>query len=122
MSNYIQMYENPRFSFEKEEAERLKEQIITDAKAKRGVIRWVSSKNCLPADCAEFARYLGFNVDLEAQKRARDRELRQLRKEFIEARKSMTDEERMEEMYEMRAAFGPGAEIVNVLTGERFVI
>lgn len=36
------------------------------------------------------------------------------------ARAKMTDEDRAEEDYERRAAFGSGVEVVNVLTGERF--
>lgn len=122
MSNYIKMYTNPRFGFEKEEADRLKEMILTGAKAKRGVIRWENNKKCLPTDCAEFAQYLGFKVDMEAQKRAQDRDLKQMRKNYIKARAEMTQEEKDEEMYEMRAAFGRGAVVVNILTGERFVV
>jgi hypothetical protein len=32
----------------------------------------------------------------------------------------MTDEQRAEEAFEMRAAFGPGETVVDIVTGERF--
>lgn len=39
---------------------------------------------------------------------------------YREARANMTDEQRAEEAYEMRAAFGPGETVVDIFTGERF--
>jgi len=39
---------------------------------------------------------------------------------YIKARKNRSAEQRAEEMFEMRAAFGPGERVVNVFTGETF--
>jgi hypothetical protein len=36
------------------------------------------------------------------------------------SRRRRTAEERAEHAYELRAAFGPGVKVVNILTGERF--
>jgi hypothetical protein len=40
--------------------------------------------------------------------------------DYRAARANMTDEQRAEEAFEMRAAFGPGETVVDVFTGERF--
>lgn len=40
-------------------------------------------------------------------------------REYAAARARRTREQVEEELFEMRAAFGPGVEVVNVLTGER---
>ena len=39
---------------------------------------------------------------------------------YIKARKNRSAEQRREEMFEMRAAFGPGERVVDALTGEIF--
>jgi hypothetical protein len=39
---------------------------------------------------------------------------------YIESRKNRSAEQRREEMFEMRAAFGPGERVVDALTGETF--
>ena len=41
---------------------------------------------------------------------------------YIEGRKNMTEEAKAEEMFEMRAAFGSGETVVNIITGERFAL
>jgi hypothetical protein len=41
---------------------------------------------------------------------------------YIEGRKNMTEEAKAEEMFEMRAAFGEGETVVNMITGERFAL
>lgn len=40
-------------------------------------------------------------------------------KEYVAARAGRTPEQLAEEAFERRAAFGPGVEVVNVITGER---
>jgi crotonobetainyl-CoA:carnitine CoA-transferase CaiB-like acyl-CoA transferase len=52
------------------------------------------------------------------QQEARDRHSAETIREYIEARKRRTPEEIAEEQFEIRAAFGPGQDIVNVFTGE----
>jgi hypothetical protein len=39
---------------------------------------------------------------------------------YIESRKHISDEQRAEEAFERRAAFGPGEDVVNIFTGERY--
>ena len=38
---------------------------------------------------------------------------------YIKARKNRTPEQKAEEAYEMRAAFGPGETVVDIFTGEK---
>jgi hypothetical protein len=38
--------------------------------------------------------------------------------EYIEGRKNISDEQRAEEAFERRAAFGPDVEVVDIITGE----
>jgi len=40
-------------------------------------------------------------------------------REAVKVFKDQEEEARAEQAYEMRAAFGPGVEVVNVITGER---
>lgn len=88
-----------------------------------GVIRWVSNNHCVPLDICE---RMGWG-DMAAQRAADEADttafLEQYRKsqEEFEAR---TDPEAMaikaERAFEMRAAFGPGEEVVNIVTGQRY--
>lgn len=53
-----------------------------------------------------------------AQVEARDRHSAETIREYKAARAQMTPEQKAEELSQMRAAFGPGEKVVNVLTGE----
>ncbi len=80
-----------------------------------GILRWKSSHRVPPQDCLE---EMGLSdEDLHHCRLARDHEI----DEFLTAyRKQMEDHEHSaEELFEMRAAFGPGAEVVNVITGKK---
>ena len=63
---------------------------------------------CVDSDCvAETARQ-------------RDVYVAQSLKEYCEAQKRRTSEQIAEERFEARAAMGPGVEMVNIITGERY--
>ena len=63
---------------------------------------------CVDSDCvAETAR-------------RRDVYVEQSLKEYCEAQKRRTAEQIAEERFEARAAMGPGVEMVNIITGERY--
>lgn len=53
-----------------------------------------------------------------AQEAAREQDVTESITAYRAARAQMTDEERAEELFEMRAAFGPGERVVNIFTGE----
>lgn len=78
------------------------------------VWRWASNNAVVPLDAA--ADY-GIPVDAAAQAAARDAELTAFVASYKAARKNRRPS--AEERYELRAAFGPGQTVVNILTGER---
>lgn len=98
-----------------EEAERLVAQRDEMIVEEDGAVKWVSSGNYLPADCVEKLVFGGADwVDAEATARKRAAQNEAFLAEY-RARKRVVSEE---EKAEMRAAFGPGAKVVDVLSGE----
>jgi hypothetical protein len=86
-----------------------------DATVIDGVVRWQSNGAVPPADCcAQWAR-LGLAFDLAKTTAARDTELAAFLAEYRRTATAPSAEQRAE----MRAAFGPGTEVVNVITGRR---
>ena len=51
----------------------------------------------------------------------RDEWVEQSLREYRTAQAQRTPEQRAEERFEARAAMGPGVEMVNIITGERFI-
>jgi len=89
-------------------------QVYQDAYSDDGKVwHWLSNNAVCPLDACE--KY-GIPCDKESQKVALsayyDEIVSRLREQ---ANAEPSDEER----YEMRAAFGPGVEVVNILTGRR---
>jgi len=80
------------------------------------VLRWESNDRCVPMDIMEASDW--FHIDSHRQ--TLNTEQAESIAAYIESRKHISDEQRAEEAFERRAAFGPGEEIVNVLTGERY--
>lgn len=81
-----------------------------------GLWRWDSNANIPPHDVL-----VGWGLsteDLQAHAEARSEELVTFLDAYAEARANRTPEQIAEEEYEIRAAFGPGATIVNIITGE----
>ncbi len=115
MSDYIQMYENPRFPFEKEEAERLAGNLRTVATYENGIARWSTNGSIIPADCARFAAHIGMPIDLVATAETRDAETEIFFEDYRKNYRGPSEEE----MAEMRAAFGPGETVVNIITGHK---
>jgi hypothetical protein len=116
MANLIKEYENGR-PWEKERLEKLAEQLKTEATYKNGVGMWNRSGNHLPIDVAEFAHYLGLPIDLNKHQKAYDEATSKF---FAEYRKAQANRKpTAEELYEMKAAFGEGTTVVNVITGRK---
>jgi len=83
-----------------------------------GVYRWKTSDNVVPDDILEKA---GFTDEgLAANKVARDIQITKSLTAYIEAQKNRSPEQIAEAQFEARAAHGPGVEMVNVLTGEKW--
>ena len=77
-----------------------------------GVARWASNNTPLPDECALQAKLAGVPINIEATRKARDEHLEEFARNY---RHEVT----AEEMFEMKAAFGEGTTVVNVLTGEK---
>lgn len=82
-----------------------------------GVVRWTSNNRVMPKDCREILSHTAYR-DLfseEASRAAEDAESAA----FLESyRKNYTGPSE-EEKAEMRAAFGTGSTVVDVITGKR---
>ena len=79
-----------------------------------GVLRNVIHRVAVSEVCEKVA-YLGISYNHNATEKARDEENRKSIAEYREAMKNYEPSE--EELYEMRAAFGEGETVVNILTG-----
>ena len=88
------------------------------------VITWTSNGRCPMDDMTP--DWYNMGIITEAEKSATDAARKIMDSAFIaewkEARNNRTDEEIAEERFEMRAAFGAGETVVNVITGERTVL
>ena len=81
-----------------------------------GVCRWKSNNRVLPQECREKLGYSPYRdlFDEQACKEADEKETAEALEAYRENHRT-TEEERME----MRAAFGEGAAVVDVISGER---
>ena len=73
---------------------------------------WNSNGNYLPADCAEILSHTDFPFSLEETNRAREAQIAMQ----LAAYRHETPEE---DKAEMQAAFGRGATVVDIISGER---
>lgn len=80
-----------------------------------GIVRWKSNNRVPPQDILIEWDNAGFSFDIEASRKAREKDFAAFAAEYRKNYKGPT----AEEMSEMRAAFGPGVTVVNALTGTR---
>ena len=76
---------------------------------------WNSNGNYLPADCAEILSHTDFPFSLEETARAREAQTAAFLESYRKNYKGPSAEERAE----MKAAFGEGATVVDIISGER---
>lgn len=93
----------------------IKENSVIDSD---GAIYWKSNGNYIPEDVAEKLEYVGyeFNRTVTAEKREAQQ------KEQIAYYKKNKKPTSREDITEMRAAFGTGSTIVDIITGERIIL
>lgn len=84
---------------------------------KNGVATWVSNGRAIPQECVEKAIYGGLPINAELTKELEDRQTEQSLAEYRERMKNHVYSD--EELFEMRAAFGAGAVVVDAITGRR---
>lgn len=88
-------------------------------KGKNGELRWASNNRCVPEDIAEFAHYLGVLTEAGVWWTEHERDLEQAAFIAEYQRQRATWSPSGEELAEMRAAFGEGEVVVDVITGRR---
>ena len=82
-----------------------------------GIATWVSNGNAIPQECVEKAIYGGLPINAELTREFRDRQTEKSLREYRERMKNHVYSD--EELFEMRAAFGAGALVVDAITGRR---
>ena len=98
------------------EAERLLAQRDNIEVEADGAAKWISSGNYLPADVVEKLTFAGadfFSAEATAAKREAQTAA------FLDSYRRNYKGPSEEEKAEMRAAFGEGATVVNIITGEK---
>lgn len=80
-----------------------------------GALKWRSNGRYLMNDMVEMLEHKGFDFSAEATNKKREDQDRA----FIDEYQSRPHEISDEELFEMRAAFGPGETIVDVFTGKK---
>ena len=82
-----------------------------------GVVRWTSNHRVMPKDCREILAHSAYRdlFDEEASRAAEDAETAA----SLEAYRKNYQGPSEEEKAEMRAAFGTGSTVVDVITGKR---
>jgi hypothetical protein len=103
-----------------QEADRIAQELSTECTFKDGVARWNSNGRCIPEDIAQFAAYLDHKIDLEKHEAAMRHDNRIFIQGYREVQAKRSPEEIAEQRAEARAAMGPGVEMVNMFTGEKW--
>ena len=82
-----------------------------------GVVRWTSNNRVMPKDCREILSHTVYR-DLYSEDASRAAEEAETAA-FLESYRKSYKEPGEEEKAEMRAAFGTGTTVVDIITGER---
>jgi len=85
-----------------------------------GAVRWKSNDRIPFADKLEEFAAVGCEFNMTECLVTRKIEDAAAIKRYVESQKNMSAEQRAEQAYERRAAFGPGETVVNIFTGETF--
>lgn len=84
-----------------------------------GAASWSSNGSYLPSHCVEILVHTGVNFSVEATNYAREKQNEAFLNEYRRKNYSgPTDEE----LLEMRAAFGKGTKVVDVISGREFIV
>ena len=85
------------------------------------VLKWVSNDRCIPHDIMLNMKRYGLVTERQCMmtRYVEQEQINAFLDEWKENRKNRSAEQVAEEQFEMRAAFGPGETVVNVVTGER---
>lgn len=114
MNRYIEGLRYPENHPFRSDAERLLNGFHTDINIKDGIIRWKSNDNIPPKEILEFWKYIGFAFNYNDCITLQERETQAFLNNYSQNRKSQSEGE----LDEMRAAFGSGKKIIDVVTGK----
>lgn len=110
-----QTHRNP--DTQKKEAERIASDFEQSAFVSDGVVRWNSNNHVPPQDILDFWEFLEKPFDIAKSSMTREREDNAFIAEY--RRTQANRQPSGEELAEMRAAFGEGGTVVNVITGRK---
>ena len=119
MTRFEQEYSGALGNYWRESARKEIERLQAKADAgeilvdENGAARWKSNGRALPADCAEKLSYTTLDFSLEATAAKRDEETARSLESYRRNYTGPAEEERME----MRAAFGAGTTVVDIISG-----
>jgi hypothetical protein len=104
-----------------DEIDRMVAKFETDVKFDdAGIPYWKTNDRVPPKECVEVFHNSGLlTTPVELIDAARDEQNQQFFAEYRVAQANRSPEQLAEEKMEMRAAFGPGKTVVNIITGER---
>ena len=115
--NYADDLKSP-MRWQRERAEELKNSLETQTTIdEKGIMRWTTNNHVPPLDCLEFAKFgLKMPVNVPASVAQGDKETQEAIQAYREHQAAR--EISLEERFEMEAAFGKGAKIVDIITGK----
>lgn len=123
MTRFYQEITGALGDYWKKDATKRVQDYVEEAKIKadvdsNGAIRWKNNGNYLMDDYCEVLEYAGYPFSREATKAERDSQVAEQLADYRANPPMMTDEE----IEEMRAAFGNGTSVVDVISGQQILL
>lgn len=123
MTRFYQEITGALGDYWKKDATKRVQDYVEEAKMKadvdsNGAIRWKNNGNYLMDDYCEVLEYAGYPFSREATKAARDVQVAQQLADYRANPPMITDED----IAEMRAAFGSGTSVVDVISGQQILL
>ena len=123
MTRFYQEITGALGDYWKKDATKRVQDYVEEAKMKadvdsNGAIRWKNNGNYLMDDYCEVLEYAGYPFSREATKAARDAQVAEQLAAYRSNPPMMTDEY----IAEMRAAFGSGTSVVDVISGQQILL
>lgn len=119
-NSYIEAINNPERKVFYEDAKRIADSFETEAYVKNGIVRWNSNDRIPPTDVLELWYFLEKDFSIGKSIEESEKETREFLKNYRKKNINRTYSE--EERFEMEAAFGKGATVVDVITGKEITL
>lgn len=118
MSRLLEEYKGCYGAFFKNQAIKSLESFKDTYIDNNNVLRWKSNNSVPPTELLELWKYENFEFDYNLALEVKRKEEIEFLNEYRENNKNR--QLSTEERYEMKAAFGAGAEIVDIITGKKY--